>query len=151
MNKSKDKTCYQFVSEFKRKYPFTIAFRIKKHCKVIESHLNPDEKVLYAFAGQKNASPLEIFYTNVVALTNKRLIVATKRILWGYYLVTVTPDMFNDLTIRKGIFFGSAIIDTVKEKVVLSNLDPKALPELETIMSEYMMEEKRKYINDSKS
>ena len=85
----------------------------------------------------------------MVALTNKRLIVATKRVLWGYFLVTVTPDMFNDLTIRKGLFFGSAIIDTVREKVILSNLDPRALPELETIMSEYMMEEKRKYINES--
>lgn len=149
MNKVKDKTCYQFISEFKRKYPLTIAFRLKKHCKVIEEHLNPDERVLYAFVGQKNSSPLEIFYTNVVALTNKRLIVATKRVLWGYFLVTVTPDMFNDLTIRKGLFFGSVLIDTVKEKVILSNLDPRALPELETIMSEYMMEEKRKYINES--
>ena len=148
MSKNKNKTCYQFVSEFKRKYPLTIVFRLRKHCRVIEKHLNPDEKVLYAFAGQKNASPLEIFYTNVVALTNKRLIVATKKVLWGYHLVTVTPDMFNDLTIRKGLFFGSAIIDTVKEKIVLSNLDPRSLPELETIMSEYMMEEKRKYIND---
>ena len=149
MSKNKNKTCYQFVSEFKKKYPFTIAFRLKKHCKVIENHLNPDEKVLYAFVGQKNTSPLEIFYTNVVALTNKRLMIATKKVLWGYFLVTVTPDMFNDLTIRKGLFFGSAIIDTVKEKIILSNLDPKALPELETIMSEYMMEEKRKYINES--
>ena len=88
---------------------------------------------------------------NVVALTNKRLLIATKRILWGYFLVTITPDMFNDLTIRKGIFFGSVLIDTVKEKVALSNIDPKALPELETIMSEYMMEEKRRYINESVS
>lgn len=149
MDKNKDKSCYQFVSEFKRKYPLTIAFRLKKHCRVIEKHLNPDEKVLYAFAAQKNASPLEIFYTNVVALTNKRLIIATKRVLWGYFLVTITPDMFNDLTIRKGLVFGSVLIDTVKEKVVLSNIDPNALSELETIMSEYMMEEKRKYINDA--
>lgn len=143
------KTCYEYVSEFKRKYPMTIAFRLKKHCRVIEEHLNPDEKVLYAFPGQKNSSHLEIFYTNVVVLTNKRLLIATKRVLWGYFLVTVTPDMFNDLTIRKGLFFGSVLIDTVKEKVILSNIDPRALPELETVMSEYMMEEKRKYINDS--
>ena len=149
MNNNKDKTCYEFVREFKKKYPMTISFRLKKHCKVIEQHLNPDEKVLYAFAAQKNLSHLEIFYTNVIALTNKRLLIATKRILWGYFLVTITPDMFNDLTIRKGIFFGSVLIDTVKEKVGLSNIDPKALPELETVMSEYMMDEKRKYINDN--
>lgn len=151
MTKTNEKTCFEFVSEFKKKYPLTVAFRLKKHCKVIENHLNPDEQVLYAFAGQKNASPLEIFYTNVIALTNKRLIIATKRVLWGYFFVTITPDMFNDLTIRKGLFFGSVLIDTVKEKVILSNIDPRALPELETIMSEYMMEEKRKYINDSEA
>lgn len=151
MGKNNKKACYQYVSEFKKKYPLTIAFRLKKHCKVIEEHLNPDEKVLYAFAAQKNASHAEIFYTNVVALTNKRLLIATKRVLWGYFLVTITPDMFNDLTIKKGLLFGSVIIDTVKEKVMLSNIDPNALPELETIMSEYMMEEKRKYINDCNS
>ena len=148
MINNNEKTCYDFVREFKNKYPWTISFRLKKHCKVIESHLNPDEKVLYAFAAQKNSSHAEIFYTNVVALTNKRLLVATKRVLWGYFLVTVTPDMFNDLTIRKGIIFGSVLIDTVRERIILSNIDPKALPELETVMSEYMMEEKRKYINE---
>lgn len=151
MKKVGEKTCYEFVKEFKRKYPMTVAFRLKKHSKVIESHLNPDEKILYAFPAQKNASHLEIFYTNVVALTNKRLLIATKRVLWGYFFVTVTPDMFNDLTIRKGIFWGSLLIDTVKEKVVLSNIDPNALPELETVLSEYMMEEKRKYINEASS
>ena len=136
--------CYEMVKEFKRKYPLTIAFRLKKHSEIIEKHLNPDEEILYAFAAQKNASVLEIFYTNVVALTNKRLLVATKRLLWGYFFVTITPDMFNDLNVRKGLIFGSATIDTIKEKVVLSNIDPRALPEIETAITSYMMEEKKK-------
>lgn len=151
MTNKEEKTCYDYVSEFKRKYPLTIAFRLKKHCRVIDKHLNPDEKVLYAFPAQKNSSHLEVFFTSVVVLTNKRLLLATKRVLWGYFLVTITPDMFNDLTIRKGLFFGSVLIDTVKEKVSLSNIAPSALPELETVLSEYMMEEKRKYINDLNS
>ena len=137
--------CYEMVREFKKKYPMTIAFRLSKHCEIIEKHLTPGEQVLYAFAAQKNTSVLEIFYTNVVVLTNKRIIIATKRVLWGYFLVTITPDMFNDLTVRKGLIFGSVLIDTIKEKVILSNIDPKALPEIETIITEYMMEEKRKY------
>ena len=149
MMKVGEKTCYDFVKEFKRKYPMTIAFRLKKHSKVIEKHLNPDEKVLYAFAAQKNANVFEIFYTNVIALTNKRILIATKRVLWGYFLVTITPDMFNDLTVRKGLIFGSVLIDTVKERVALSNLDPNSLPEIETIISEYMMEEKKKYENQN--
>ena len=137
--------CYEMVSGFKKKYPITIAFRLSKHCEVIEKHLNPDEKVLYAFPAQKNPNVFEIFYTNVIVLTNKRILIATKRVIWGYYLVTITPDMFNDLTIRKGLIFGSVLIDTVKERVTLSNIDPNALPEIETIISEYMMAEKKQY------
>lgn len=128
----------------------TISFRLKKHCNVIEKHLNPDEEVLYAFPAQKNASSLEIFFTNVVALTNKRILIATKRVLWGYFLITITPDMFNDLTVKKGLIFGSILLDTVKEKVILSNIDPNALPEIETIITEYMMEAKKLYYVDNK-
>ena len=137
--------CYEMAKEFKKKYPLTIAFRIKKHCEVIEKHLNPGEEIIYAFPAQKNASVLEIFYTNMVVLTNKRILVATKRVFFGYFFVTITPDMFNDLTVRKGIIFGSVVIDTIKEKVVLSNIDPNALPEIETVITEYMMTEKKKY------
>lgn len=137
--------CYEMVREFKRKYPMTISFRLEKHCEIIEKHLNPDEEILYAFPAQKNGSVFEVFYTNVVVLTNKRILIATKRVMWGYFLVTITPDMFNDLTIRRGLIFGSVLLDTVKERVILSNIDPNALPEIETIISEYMMEEKRKY------
>ena len=137
--------CYEMVKEFKKKYPLTIAFRLPRHCNIIEKHLNPGEEILYAFPAQKNASVLEIFYTNVVVLTNRRILIATKRVLWGYFLVTITPDMFNDLTVRKGLIFGSVLIDTIKEKVSLSNIDPNALPEIETIITEYMMEEKKKY------
>ena len=139
--------CYEMVKQFKQKYPMTIAFRLEKHCEIIEKHLNPDEEILYAFAAQKNISPIEIFYTNVIVLTNKRILVATKRVLWGYFLVTITPDMFNDLSVRKGIIFGSVLIDTVKERVAFSNIDPNALPEIETIITEYMMQAKKSYVD----
>ena len=140
--------CYQYVKDFMKKYPVTVAFRIKRHCEVIDKHLNPGEKILYAFAAQKNASVFEIFYTNVIVLTSKRIMIATKRVFWGYFFVTITPDMFNDLTVRRGLIFGSVVIDTIKERVVLSNIDPDALPEIETIISEYMMTEKRNYPNN---
>ncbi len=130
---------------FKKRYPLTIVFRLNKHCKIIEKHLNPDEEILYAFAAQKNAHSLDFWNTNVIVLTNKRILIGTKRILWGYFLVTITPDMFNDLTVRKGLIWGSIVVDTIKEKVILSNIDPNALPEIESIISEYMMEEKKKY------
>ena len=140
--------CYEMVARFKSKYPTTVAFRIKQHCRIIEEHLNPGEEVLYAFAAQKNDSPIQLFNTNVIALTNKRIMLANKRVVWGYFFISITPDMFNDITIYKGLIWGKVTIDTIKEEVVLSNISPKALPEIESIVSEYMMTEKKKYAQE---
>ena len=139
------KSCYKMVREFKNKYPITIAFRLKQHCKVVDMHLNTDEEVIYAFAAQKNFGSFDIVNTNVVALTNKRIIIATKRLMCGYFFISITPDMFNDLTVAKELLWGKVQIDTIKEVVTLSNIDPRALPEIENNITTYMMEEKKKY------
>ncbi len=136
---------YQMARNFKRKYPLTVAWRIKQHCKVIDRHINPDEKVLYVFLGQKNASSLDFVNTYVFALTDKRLIYATKRLVFGYFFYAITPDMFNDLTVKQGLIWGKIIIDSVKEEVLLSNISKNALDEIETKITQYMMEEKKKY------
>ena len=34
---------YEKVLEFKNKFPGTVAWRLKKHCEVIEGYINPDE------------------------------------------------------------------------------------------------------------
>ena len=141
---------FEMVKRFKSKYPLTIAFRLKKHCDVIDMHLNPGEEILYAFTAQKNESSLQIFNSNVIVLTNKRLMIATKRVIWGYFFVSITPDMFNDITITKRLIWGEVTIDTIKETVQLTNIDPNALPEIETIISDYMMEEKKKYAEHDK-
>lgn len=136
---------YAKVKEFKRRYPFTVAWRLKAHCKIVDMHLNPGEIVQYAFAAQKNDNPLDIITTYVVVLTNKRILLGEKRLLFGYFFIAITPDMFNDLTIKMGIFWGKVYIDTIKEMVKLSNIQREALPEIETYVTEYMMREKRKY------
>lgn len=136
---------YQMARNFKRKYPLTVAWHIKQHCKIIDKHINPDEKVLYVFLGQKNASSLDFVNTYVFALTNKRLIYATKRLVFGYFFYAITPDMFNDLTVKQGLIWGKIIIDSVKEEVLLSNISKNALDEIETKITQYMMEEKKKY------
>ena len=136
---------YELARKFKRKYPSTVAWRIKAHSKVVEKHLNPGEEVLYVFLGQKNKSSFDFTNTNVIALTNKRLLFATKRVMFGYFFTSVTPDMFNDLTVKQGMFWGRIVIDTVKEEIRLSNIDKNALPEVETHITEYMIEEKKKY------
>ena len=140
---------YKLAKLFKKKYPLTVAWRIRSHSKVIDKHLNPGEKVLYVFMGQKNHSSFDFVNTNLVVLTSKRLIIATKRLLFGYFFTAVTPDMFNDLNIIDGVIWGRVKIDTIKEEVLLSNIDPKALPEIETKVSDYMIKEKRKFAQRS--
>ena len=137
---------YEEVKKFKRKYPLTIAFRLKSHAKIAAKFIDADEEVKYVFAAQKNYQSYEIINTNIIVLTDKRLVVATKRLVFGYFLKVITPDMFNDLTIKTNIIWGKVIIDTIKEKIILSNIDPNALPEIEENVSNVMMEEKKKYI-----
>ena len=53
--------------------------------------------------------------------------------------------MFNDLDIAAGLIWGKVHIDTIKELVTLSNIDKRALTEIETEISAYMMEAKKLY------
>lgn len=136
---------YEHVIAFKKKYPGTIAWRLKKHCSIIDKHLNPGEEVLFAFSAQYNISFTDIFNTCVLCLTNKRLLIGQKHLIVGYTLKSITPDLFNDLEVNQGLLWGGITIDTVKEVVNISNIAKKALPEIETSITEYMMNEKKKY------
>ena len=44
-----------------------------------------------------------------------------------------------------GLVWGKIYIDTVKEFVTLSNIQKAALSEIESAISEYIIEEKKKY------
>ena len=135
---------YKEATEYLKRYPWTLAWRIKQHSKVISKHLNKDEDVYYVFPAQKNPDSMNIFSTCLIALTNKRILLAQKRVLWGYNMTSITPDMFNDFELSKGLIFGKLDIDTVKEVIRLSNIDSKALVEIETNLSEYILEIKPK-------
>ena len=136
---------YKMAKSFKKRYPLTVAWRLKQHSKVIDKHLNDGEEVLYVFMGQKNHSSFDFVNTNLVVLTNKRLMIATKRLLFGYFFIAITPDMFNDLKVTSGIIWGKIYIDTIKEFIVMSHLAKDSLDEIESAVSGYMMEEKKKY------
>ncbi len=136
---------YKKVLKFKEKHPLTIGWRLKKNSEIVERHLNPDEEVIYAFIAQKNDSPFNILGSAVIALTNKRILIGRSRVVIGYFLNSITPDMFNDLTVSSGIIWGKVYIDTIKEFVVLSNISKDALTEIETEITSYMMKEKQKY------
>ena len=144
MEEKKKRTVYGWATRFKRKYSFTIASRIKKHSQIIERILDKDEEVLYAFCGQKNDSNVSLFQSCVVALTNKRIIIGQNRVVYGYFITSITPDLFNDLKINSSLFWGSVIIDTNKELVYVSNLDKNSLDEIETMVNRIIMEDKQR-------
>lgn len=142
---------YEIVKKFKNKYPSTICWRIKKHSKLVDQNLYPDEVVNYAFAAQNNTSHGNIFDTAVLAITNKRLIIAQDYILFGYDLNSITPDLYNDMQVHAGIIWGMITIDTIKETIYFSNLSKQALPEIQKEITSYMMEAKTKYYKKEKN
>lgn len=136
------KNIFNKVKKFKQKYPLTVGWRLKSHAKVIEEHINKDEKVLYVFTGQENATSYEFFHSSIFVITNKRLMIATSRLFFGYFFTSITPDMFNDLSISAGLVWGKVIIDTVKEVVTISNLDKRCLKEIEDNLTKNILEKK---------
>ena len=136
---------YKQVLRFKKKYPLTIGWRLRQNAAIVEKHLNPDEEPIYSFIAQKNDKSFNFWESAVVTLTNKRLVVGRKRVIFGYFFDTITPDMFNDMKVVSGIVWGKVYIDTIKELITLSNIGIEALPEIETQVSSYMMEMKKDY------
>jgi len=136
---------YQNIKRFKKKFPLTVSWRLKANSNVVQLHLNPEEEVKYVFTGQKNNKFYDIFSTCVVAITNKRIIIGRKRLIFGYMFDSIMPYMYNDLNVRAGLIWGKVIIDTIKEEIVLSNIDKSALDEIETNISESMMALKKMY------
>lgn len=136
---------YDYVREFKKKYPTTINWwRTKKHSDLVDKNLNPGEQVLYAFAAQKNNDHGSIFDTAVLALTNQRIIIAQNRLIIGYTVNSITPELYNDMQINAGIIWGTITIDTMKEVVHFSNISKNALTEIQTTINSYMLESKKK-------
>ena len=54
-------------------------------------------------------------------------------------------SMYNDLKVTKNLIWSDIEIDTVKENVYISNIDPAGAIEIETKITEFMMAEKKKY------
>lgn len=137
---------YKMLSLFKTKYPKSVTwFRLKKHCAIVDRHLNPNEEIRFCMAGQLDDNALSFFNTGVLVITNERLIVAQNRLLIGYKFSSITPDLYNDLQVDAGLIWGTLTIDTIKEKIYISNLDKSSLPEIETQVTMFMQEAKKKY------
>ena len=59
--------------------------------------------------------------------------------------------MYNDLTVMMGLLWGKICIDTIKEVIMLSNIQKEALPEIETVISQTMMDIKIQCNRENKS
>ncbi len=136
---------YEEALKFKAKNPLTIGWRIKKNAAIVESHMAEDEIPVYTFVAQKNDLFFDIFSTAIVCLTNKRILIGRKRVIYGYYLDSISPDMFDDLKVVSGLIWGKIRIDTVKKHMILSHIDTSALSEIESNVSSYMSEIKEMY------
>lgn len=134
-------SAYSELKNFKNKYPMCVTwFRLKKHAAIIDKHLNPNEQILYIFAGQLDNNHFSFFNTGVVAITNERIMIAQNRLIVGYKFSSVTFDLYNDLFVDAGLIWGIVCIDTIKEKIYISNLDKRCLPEIETSVSTIVRE-----------
>lgn len=139
-------SCYDKLMAFKKKFPKCVTwFRLKSHAAIVDKHLNPGEHVDFILAGQLDEKPLSFFNTGVLAITNERIIVAQNRLLIGYKFSSITPDLYNDMQVNCGLLWGTVCIDTVKEKIYVSNLDKDSLPEIETSITMFMADAKKKY------
>ena len=61
------------------------------------------------------------------------------------FVADIPKEYNNDLKVIKGLIWSNIEIDTIKEHVYISNLDPKAADDIETAITEFMMSEKKKY------
>lgn len=144
------KSIYEAAREFRKKYPLTIAFRLKANSAVVQKHLDAGETPLYTFVGQKRKDRMGRNQTAVVTITDKRILIGRSQLFhFGYTLNVITPDMFNDLRVECGPVFGSVILDTVKEKVVITHLDRRSLDDIENHVSGTMTNLKKEYLSSS--
>ena len=150
MNEVKSNNVYELAYDFKHRYPTTVAWRLKKNSDIVQKFLNPGEKVQYVFVAQKSESVLNILSSCVVALTDQRIMIGRKRVVFGYFFTSITPDMFNDLKVHSSILWGRVKIDTIKEEVILTNIAKGAMPEVKTAISTYILDQKKKYPKSSK-
>lgn len=132
---------YESVKAYKDKYPSTLAFRLKKHAEVVEKNIKKDERVLYTFCGHGIAGNTSVengassYGTVVVALTNKRIVIGHKGLLFGSKIKSIDMKKYNDMTVDKGLIWSSLNIDTFKEEFKVAGLTAEGANEAEENVS----------------
>jgi hypothetical protein len=74
--------------------------------------------------------------------------IGRKRLVFGYFFLAITPELFNDIKVRKGLLWAKVEIDTVKEYIILSNIQGGAASKIETAITQYVMKKKCQHKKD---
>lgn len=119
-----------------------------KHFKVVEQQLKEDEEVLVCFIGLKNFVDIANHDDNwAYAITNKRIIMGQKGLI-GEKVVVVSLRDLNDVSFKKGVFFGVLTIDTIKE-VFNVGLDKNSATAIHELVTNALMDLKEEMYQSS--
>ena len=139
------KKVYEKVKEFKEKYPGTIAFRLREHSDVAEDNLIDGEEVQYAFCGTDAAKK-----SRVVALTDRRVIVARKELIYGSYCWSINRDQICSVSVSNGLLWSRVSIKTLTETFAYIDLiEPTALNEIQNNLTGKVITKKNNVVNIS--
>ena len=109
------KEMYDYIESNKLGYEM-MKSSAAKHCELLLSKLQADEEILVPFLGLHNyLSPTQHDKNFAYALTNKRFVLAQKRLIGEAYQ-SILLDNLNDITYNRGLLGGVLTVDTMKEK-----------------------------------
>lgn len=109
------KEMYDYIEDNKLGFELTKGMAAK-HCDLLLSKLDSNEEILVPFLGLHNyQNPTKHDKTFAYALTNKRFVLAQKRLIGEAYQ-SILLDNLNDITYNKGLLGGVLEVDTIKER-----------------------------------
>ena len=109
------KEMYDYIEDNKLGFELTKGMAAK-HCDLLLSKLDSNEEILVPFLGLHNyQNPTKHDKTFAYALTNKRFVLAQKRLIGEAYQ-SILLDNLNDITYNKGLLGGVLEVDTIKDQ-----------------------------------
>lgn len=101
---------YEKVMEFKNKFSGVPATRLERHAEVAMKSLAEGENVLHVYCG------LDEFYrTQIVVVTDRRVIVARKKLLFGSRISSIDRDKVCNIHNRRSLLWNDIFFNTLTE------------------------------------
>jgi hypothetical protein len=103
---------YEKILRFKNKYPSTFALRLKKHAEVAEKSLMKGEKVYEAYCACN-----ENFRSYAIVITDKRIILAHKNLMFGYHVESISKDKIYKIDNEQGFKWSEISLNSLTETI----------------------------------